>query len=132
IAGNIQHNGLGPDIYRTSGSNLTTNGRNILGNNNGTSGWGGEYPHVASSIISPTLADNGGPTMTHALVTASAAIDRGLNTDIPADIHDLDGDGNTTEPLPWDQRGPGFPRNGNGTVDSGAYGGAAEITVSQN
>jgi hypothetical protein len=51
------------------------------------------------------LADNGGPTLTHALLPGSPAIDAGDNSNAPT----------------WDQRGPGFPRIVNGTVDVGAY-----------
>jgi hypothetical protein len=73
-----------------------------------------------ASIVDPTLADNGGPTMTHALVANGPAIDAGDNAKLPADSLDLDGDGNTTEPIPFDQRGRGFPRVLNGIVDIGA------------
>jgi uncharacterized repeat protein (TIGR01451 family) len=39
------------------------------------------------------------------LMDDSPAIDAGDNTAVPADTHDLDGDGNTTEPLPYDMNG---------------------------
>jgi hypothetical protein len=67
----------------------------------------------AQSPIDPKLGplhDNGGPTFTHALLPDSPAIDAG------ADVE-----------LPYDQRGPGYPRvvdgNGDGTAapDIGAY-----------
>jgi hypothetical protein len=51
------------------------------------------------------LADNGGPTQTMALLPGSPAIDAGDNTNAPT----------------WDQRGPGFPRVVNGTIDIGAF-----------
>ncbi|MEO6076530.1 MAG: right-handed parallel beta-helix repeat-containing protein [Dokdonella sp.] len=51
------------------------------------------------------LANNGGPTRTHALGSASAALDRGSNP----------------RNLATDQRGPGFPRSSNGAVDIGAF-----------
>ena len=51
------------------------------------------------------LQDNGGPTMTMALLPGSPAIDAGDNTDAPQ----------------WDQRGPGFPRIVNGIIDIGAF-----------
>jgi predicted outer membrane repeat protein len=57
-----------------------------------------------------SLGNNGGPTQTHALPITSPALDAGLVTSLPADTHDLDGDTNTTEPIPFDQRGAGFPR----------------------
>ena len=51
------------------------------------------------------LADNGGPTLTMALLPGSPAIDAGDNTDAPE----------------WDQRGPGLPRIVDGTIDIGAF-----------
>src|SRR5262249_42109572 len=51
------------------------------------------------------LKDNGGPTMTHKLLQGSPAIDAGDNTDAPE----------------GDQRGPGYARVVNGTIDIGAY-----------
>ena len=59
------------------------------------------------------LADNGGPTQTHALLVGSPAIDRGKNSLVPS--------GTTT-----DQRGTGFPRLRR-TVDIGALELQAEI-----
>ena len=73
-----------------------------------------------SAILDSTLADNGGPTQTHKLVANSPAIGAGDNALIPADSLDLDNDGNTTEPLPVDQRGVGFPRIAGFRVDIGA------------
>lgn len=58
------------------------------------------------------LADNGGPTETHALTEGSPAIDAGGQSVAT----DLDG-----KPLPWDQRGEGFRRILGYGVDLGAY-----------
>lgn len=55
------------------------------------------------------LADNGGPTLTHALLAGSPAIDAG----------------ETSSPLPYDQRGNGFPRLVGTNVDAGAFEAAA-------
>ena len=63
------------------------------------------------------LQDNGGKTQTIALQVGSPAIDAGDNALA------VDADGN---PLAYDQRGAGFPRIINGTVDIGAF----EATVS--
>ncbi len=49
------------------------------------------------------LAWNGGPTQTHALLPGSLALNAGNN------------------PLPFDQRGAGYPRIGDGRLDIGAY-----------
>jgi hypothetical protein len=48
------------------------------------------------------------------------AIDAGDNSVLPTDAEDLDGDGNTAEPIPFDGRGDSFDRVINGTVDLGA------------
>jgi hypothetical protein len=58
------------------------------------------------------LQNNGGPTQTMALLPGSPAIDAGSN----ALAVDASG-----SPLTTDQRGPGFNRVINGTVDMGAY-----------
>ena len=58
------------------------------------------------------LADNGGPTETHALMSTSPAIDAGEN-EVAVD--------EMGSPLIFDQRGIGFPRVENFTVDMGAF-----------
>ena len=52
------------------------------------------------------------------LCSDSPAVDAGDNSLIPPDAYDLDGDSDTSEPLPYDR--PGHPRIVNGTVDMGA------------
>jgi len=66
------------------------------------------------------LGNYGGPTQTHLLLPSSPAINAGSNALLPADTFDLDGDSNTAEALPVDQRGAGFNRVVNATVDIGA------------
>ena len=63
---------------------------------------------VADPKLGP-LANNGGPTQTMALLTGSPAIDAGSNA-----LANAAG-------LTTDQRGPGFPRIVNSTVDIGAF-----------
>lgn len=58
----------------------------------------------ASLVIGP-LQENGGPTRTHALLAGSPALDAGNGTGAPS----------------TDQRGVGFPREINGTMDIGAF-----------
>jgi len=68
------------------------------------------------------------------LLAGSPCIDAGENSSVPADIHDLDGDGNTTEPIPFDL--DDNPRivdgnsDGNSVVDMGAYEYEYEVMVS--
>ena len=90
---------------------------NIIGASDGS---GGRTLLAASSVLSTTLTDNGGPMKTLALVSGSPAINAGNNSLIPADTFDRDGDGNTTESEPFDQRGSGFARVVGGRVDIGA------------
>jgi VCBS repeat-containing protein len=66
------------------------------------------------------LQDNGGPTLTHTPLVGSLAIDAGDNSVLPTDTQDLDGDGDTEEPIPFDQRGDGFNRVVGDAVDIGA------------
>ncbi len=83
---------------------LTSSSFNIFGNSDGGIG----YDDTDQLDVDPllgSLADNGGPTLTHALLPGSPAIDAGDNTDAPD----------------FDQRGPGFPRIVNGTIDIGAF-----------
>jgi hypothetical protein len=57
-------------------------------------------------MLSP-LEDNGGPTVTHRLLSGSPAIDMG--------------DPNFTPPPVSDQRGSGFPRVYGGRIDIGSF-----------
>ena len=66
------------------------------------------------------LAKNGGLTQTHALLPGSLAINAGDNGLLPLDVNDLDGDGNTREAIPFEQRGVGFDRVIGAGVDMGA------------
>ncbi len=90
----------GPD-YRGF---LTTSTHNIFGNATNVSGYASTDVLDINPLLD-VLADNGGPTLTIALLPGSPAIDAGDNTDAPD----------------FDQRGPGFPRIVNGTIDIGAF-----------
>ena len=70
-------------------------------------------------MLAGVLADNGGPVATVALNPTGIARDTGSNGNLPADDHDLDGDGDTAEPLPVDARG--LSRVVGAGVDLGAY-----------
>ena len=106
-------------IFEDSERGVVGNGNNIIGTLDrvtGTIGNGSDIVGV-DPLLSP-LQDNGGATLTHALLENSPAIDAGNNESIPADILDLDGDGNTAETIPIDQTGS--DRIFNQTVDVGA------------
>jgi hypothetical protein len=78
---------------------------NIVGNN-------GVGIIQVNTVINTTLANNGGPTFTHALVSGSPARNAGNNSLAADDIGNV---------LVNDQRGPGFPRIVSGIVDIGSF-----------
>ena len=112
IAGNfdVENQAQALDIQ----GEVTGDSNNLIGSLTGASGSIGTGSDITfasagitdiSQVLAP-LADNGGATLTHALVVGSAAINAGDNTLIPADV--------TT-----DQRG--ITRTIGDTVDIGAY-----------
>jgi CSLREA domain-containing protein len=76
---------------------------------------------VTGNPLLQPLDNNGSDIMTYALGAGSPARNNGLNEDIPLDLFDLDGDGITSEPMPFDQRGSGYNRIVGAYVDMGAY-----------
>ena len=118
-----------------SRNNLIGDAGSAGGLTNGTNG------NIVGSLVADifetgVLANNRGPTQTIALKASSPAVNAGDNASITADTLDLDGDLNTTEPVPFDQRGTGFPRVIGGIVDIGAYESAnstpTDLTLSSN
>ncbi len=101
IAGNQAHNGAPSDLKAVE---FKSSGHNLIGNSTGGTGYAPTDILDVDPMLGP-LADNGGPTLTHALLPGSPAIDAGDNADAPE----------------WDQRGPGFPRIVKGTIDIGAF-----------
>jgi hypothetical protein len=102
----LNTHGSAPDDV--DGTLSSTSSFNLIGLGGGgglTNGVNGNLVGVASPGLG-TLANNGGPTATIALMPGSPAIDAGSNA--------LDG-------LPNDQRGPGLARIFNGTIDIGAF-----------
>jgi uncharacterized repeat protein (TIGR01451 family) len=98
----------------------------------------GGYSGTGNLDVDPLFVDADGPDDIAGtyddnlrLLPASPAVDAGDNTVVPGDTLDLDGDGITTEPLPFDMDNtprfvdvPFRPDTGNGTppiVDMGAY-----------
>jgi CSLREA domain-containing protein len=108
--------GIGPDLLGT----FISQDYNLIGNTSGVTFTGTTTHNVinTNANLGP-LANNGGPTLTHALLPGSPAINAGSNANLPADILDLDSDGDTIETIPFDQRG--LPRISNTTVDIGAF-----------
>ncbi|HUT88817.1 MAG TPA: choice-of-anchor Q domain-containing protein [Thermoguttaceae bacterium] len=102
ISGNMSP--IGPNVSE----GVRSQGHNLIGDTSGSSGWVASDLLNVDPMLGP-LADNGGPTWTHALLPGSPAIDAGDNTGTPA----------------TDQRG--FPRivdgdrNGVATIDIGAF-----------
>jgi hypothetical protein len=96
------------------GGAFTSNGGNLIGDGGSATGFthGANNDQVGNGAvrINPLLgplANNGGPTPTHALLAGSPAINAGITANIPGGV--------TT-----DQRGTGFTR-AIGTVDIGAF-----------
>jgi Ca2+-binding RTX toxin-like protein len=91
---------------------FTSNGHNLVGQNGNVGGFITTATDLVlqggiATAIAP-LADNGGPTLTHALVAGSPALNAGNNALISVEV--------TT-----DQRDAGFSRILHGTVDIGAF-----------
>ena len=142
VVGNLDISGLGPDVYRQfgtlsgshnligdgSGQTALVNGENgnLVGTpetpidplfirppSDGGDGWG-DNPDTPD--IDESLNDDYGDLR---LRPDSPAVDAGNNDLLPADEFDVDGDGDITEPIPFDLAGNA--RVENGTVDMGAY-----------
>ncbi|MBE7463164.1 MAG: hypothetical protein HS116_06650 [Planctomycetes bacterium] len=97
--------GSHPD-FSNNGATLGTCTENLIEDANGhaiTDATNGNI--VGADPGLSALADNGGPTFTHALGYGSIAIDAGSNP----------------VPVTNDQRGTGFPREVNGVADIGAF-----------
>jgi hypothetical protein len=102
VASNNRSKFSGSDLY----GSLTTSRYNLIGSARGGSGYSRDTDLLDVDPLLGPLADNGGTTLTHALLPGSPAIDAG--------------DPNPADPPEWDQRGPGFPRIVNGRIDIGA------------
>lgn len=92
----------GPDIHGP----VASGDYNLVGNSN--SPLPGTHNIYGQPALLGPLANNGGPTLTHALQTGSPAYNAGDPAFDPT-------------ALPYDQRGTGFPRVKGGRIDIGAY-----------
>ncbi|MDX6578050.1 MAG: hypothetical protein QOE96_4003, partial [Blastocatellia bacterium] len=105
----------GPDLVGT----FNSQDYNLIGNTSGAT-IGGTTTHDINNVNPnlSALANNGGPTQTMLPLPTSPAIDAAPPANLPADTFDVDGDANTAEALPLDQRG--FPRVVGANFDIGA------------
>lgn len=110
LAGSSSHNIIG-DAGNSGGLVDGTDG-NIVG-------VGGSGIIDINTVIGG-LGDHGGTEATHVTVAGSPAINAGMVAVVPRDVNDFDQDGDTTEPIPFDQRGTGFSRVSGASVDIGA------------
>ncbi|MEY2407543.1 MAG: large repetitive protein [Verrucomicrobiota bacterium] len=85
---------------------ISSGGHNLIGDPSGASGFDSTDLQNASAMVGP-LANNGGPTFTHALLTNSPAINAGTNPPAAG--------------LAYDQRGSPFARIVGPAVDIGAF-----------
>ena len=114
IAGNTAP--ADPDVFDEYG--VTSNGYNLIGKTDGSSGWvAADKTGTVAAPLDPklgALANNGGATLTQLPVAGSPAIDAGSNALIPSGVTS-------------DQRGD--PRIVNSVVDIGAVETAAQASV---
>src|SRR5262249_31351718 len=100
----VSGGGERPNFFADVGGTFVSEGHNLSNDDSGNLDPKlGDLPST-DPLLGP-LQDNGGPTFTHALLEGSPAIDAGDNEDAPE----------------WDQRGEGFPRIVNKTIDTGAF-----------
>ena len=100
IAQNVASADRAPDVSGDLGSQ----GYNLIGDSTGGSGFAKSDLLDLDPLLGP-LQDNGGPTLTHALLKGSPVIDAGDNADAPD----------------YDQRGEGYPRIVGGRIDIGSF-----------
>ena len=97
--------GGGANLVNNSGT-VTSLGYNLSSDNSSTYLNAIGDQNSTDPLLGP-IQDNGGPTLTYALLSGSSAIDAG--------------DPSFTPPPDYDQRGPGYPRIFNNRVDIGSF-----------
>jgi hypothetical protein len=108
VAGNSAPSG--PDCKGT----FVSGGYNLIGNSSGSTGFGSTGDQLNVNPMIGPLADNGGPTFTHALLTGSPAIDKGKSFGVTTDQRGL--------PRPFD-----FANIANASGGDGSDIGASEV-----
>ncbi len=106
----------GDEIYNIGGSVTMITYSDVQG------GWPGEgNMDTDPCFVEPGYRDANGVWIDgdYHLLQTSACINAAANNSLPADTQDLDGDGNTTEPIPFDL--DGNPRVVYDVVDMGPY-----------
>ncbi|HZH33901.1 MAG TPA: choice-of-anchor Q domain-containing protein, partial [Pyrinomonadaceae bacterium] len=103
---------------------ISSLGNNLIGVVGTSTGWVGSDLLNRPAFLAP-LADNGGPTQTHALLPSSLAINAGQNCVVTATCTTA----NPPTPLTTDQRGAGFPRQVGSAVDIGAFESTFTVTA---
>ncbi len=128
LTANPTTTGANPPTSNTAAVSLdafgsfTSLGHNILGDTTGDTGFGSTTADqtgiTAAQLNLGPLQNNAGPTLTDALNSPSVAIDTGGNTLVTSTSNPWY---NLFGPTPYDQRGYGWLRIYNGTVDVGAF-----------
>ncbi|MDB4614351.1 hypothetical protein OAH18_01545 [bacterium] len=112
------------DTFNIDGlGTVTSLGHNLFDNDtNGLIAANGDQTSVATPTIDLALRDNGGPTLTHALLPDSTAIDMGDNAlAVNPGADHIPGQGNDDTPIEFSQRRSLYDRINNDTVDIGAF-----------
>jgi CSLREA domain-containing protein len=102
----LANNGRNIETSDEPRAQITSQGYN-LANDDGGGFLTGPGDLINTNPFIGSLQNNGGPTLTHALLAGSPAINAG--------------DPNFAPPPTFDQRGEGFPRVQNGRIDIGAF-----------
>lgn len=125
IAGNVGNDDIIDVVI--IGAATSSGSSNVIGNGDSSAGLinGNNGDQVGSTVapLNPQLEPlqaNSGFTQTHAPQTGSPVIDAGNVGALPTDDFDLDGDSDTSEDIPVDQRGIPFARIVGPTIDIGA------------
>ena len=102
---NVGPAGLGANFFNNNGT-VNSLGYNLSSDNSSSYLNATGDRNSTDPMLAP-IAENGGPSVTHALLSGSPAIDAG--------------DPSFAPPPDYDQRGPGYPRVLNNRVDIGSF-----------